>query len=47
MVRASFDGDPREILSKMAAMSRRRRVATATTPDPYQASLNPAVYTVG
>jgi hypothetical protein len=46
-VLASIDDDPREYLSKMAAMRYRHRVATATTPDPYQASLNPAVYLAG
>ena len=44
---ASADENRQEYLGKMAAMQRRRRASAATTPDPYQASLNPAVYLVG
>jgi hypothetical protein len=46
-VLAPIAGDPREYFSEMAAMPRRRRESTATMPDPYQASLNPAVYRAG
>jgi hypothetical protein len=43
-VNASGHDEPGRYLSKMAALQRRRRVATATALDPYQASLHPAVY---
>src|SRR4051812_42722623 len=47
VVFASIDEDPREYLSKMATLRYRRRVSAATTLDPYQASLNSAVYVAG
>lgn len=54
VVRGSINDDPRGYLGKMAAMSRRHRVFADTTrvfadttPGPYQASLNPAVYLAG
>jgi hypothetical protein len=42
--RSARDEDPRAYLGEMAALRYQRRLATATTRDPYQASLNPAVY---
>jgi hypothetical protein len=38
------DEDSREYLGKMVALQHRRRLSAATTRDPYQASLNLAVY---
>jgi hypothetical protein len=43
----SQDEDPRAYLGQMAALGFQRRLSPATTRDPYQASLNPAVYGAG
>jgi hypothetical protein len=47
VVLAAADNDPRAYLSTMAAMRQRRHASAATARDPYQASLNPAVYLAG
>ena len=44
MALAAFDEDPREYLSEMAALGFRRRLITPIAIDPYQASLDPALY---
>lgn len=44
--RATVHEDQRRYLSKMAALPYQRRSATASALDPYQASLDPAVYLV-
>jgi len=44
--RTTGHGDQRRYLSKMAALPYQRRSATASALDPYQASLDPAVYLV-
>ena len=44
--RSTVHEDPRRYLSKMAALPYQRRSATASALDPYQASLDPAVYFV-
>jgi hypothetical protein len=41
---APISNDRGEYLRRMAALLSRRRAAYATSPDPYQASLHPAVY---